>query len=154
MDTNRPAQPPAAILLVEDHPLVAQSLVRLLTERGAYRIQTAGNADQALDRLQSRGLPDLALIDVGLPGRNGIWLAEQASGRSPALHILMISGHASQPFVEQSLKAGARGYVLKDDVIGILEGVAAVLAGETYISAVLRGEGSAYDPGTSFHPYV
>ncbi len=152
MDNQRRGQP-ASILLVEDHPLVAQSLIRLLTDRGGYRLQTADNAEHALDRLQSR-LPDLALFDVGLPGHSGIWLAEQASGRWPALHILMISGHASQPFVEQSLKAGARGYVLKEDVEGILQGVAAVLEGETYISAVLRGEGSAYEPGTSFRPYV
>ncbi len=152
MNTNRLDQP-SSILLVEDHPMVAQSLIRLLTQRGGYRLQTVDNADRALDQLQKH-LPDLALFDVRLPGRSGIWLAEQAHARWPALHILMISGHASQPFVEQSLKAGARGYVLKEDVDGILEGVAAVLAGGNYISAVLRGEGSAYDPGTSFRPYV
>ncbi len=51
---------------------------------------------------------------------------------------MMVSGHVASHYVQQSMAAGARGYVLKEDISGILEGVHAVLNGETFVSEVLR----------------
>ncbi len=126
-------------LLVEDHPAVAEVLARLLCVRGGYEVQIAGSAEEALIDLPERQL-DLAVIDIGLPGRSGIWLTQQLHQLQPALPLLIVSGLADRALVRQSVKAGARGYVLKDDVPGILEGVRAVMTGGTYFSQSLRGD--------------
>ena len=82
---------------------------------------------------------DLVLIDISLPGRNGIWLVNALREIKPRLPCLVLSGYASKHYVEQAMDAGARGYVLKEDVPGILEGIRLALTGGVYISEALRG---------------
>ncbi len=125
------------ILIVEDHPSFAQALARLLQSR--YDAETAQTAEEALERLQDSG-SDLVLIDISLPGRNGIWLLNALQQIKPDLPCLMLSGYANKLYVQQCMDAGARGYVLKDDVPGLLEGIQTALNGGTYVSAALRGK--------------
>jgi DNA-binding NarL/FixJ family response regulator len=84
---------------------------------------------------------DLVLIDVSLPTMNGIQLAGMIHDQYPNLQCLMLSGHLTPFYVKRSLEAGARGYVLKDDIPGVLEGVERVLEGEIYVSSALRDQG-------------
>ena len=77
---------------------------------------------------------DLALIDVSLPGMSGIKLLSAIHALKPDLPCMMVSGHLAKHYVQQSMAAGARGYALKEDISGILEGVHAVLNGETFVS--------------------
>ena len=81
---------------------------------------------------------DLALIDVSLPRMNGIELVRTIKERFPELLCMMLSGHMTPFYVERSLEAGARGYVLKEDIPGVLEGIEQVLKGEIYVSKALR----------------
>ncbi len=134
-------------LLVEDHPAVAEVLARLLCVRGGYEVQVAGSAEEALIDLPDRPF-DLALIDIRLPGRSGLWLTQQLHQLQPALPLLIVSGFDDRTLVDRSVEAGASGYVLKDDVPGILEGVRAVMTGGTYFSKSLRGD----DPGSQPDP--
>ncbi len=127
----------ARILVVEDHPAFAQALSRLLQSR--YDAETAQTAEDALERLQASGA-DLALIDISLPSRNGIWLLSALHKIRPGLPCLMLSGHANKLYVQQCLDAGARGYVLKEDLPGLLEGIQTALNGGTYVSEALRGK--------------
>jgi DNA-binding NarL/FixJ family response regulator len=69
---------------------------------------------------------------------NGIDLVAALQTRRKGLPCLMLSGHSSRQYVERSMAVGARGYVLKDDIAGILEGIRRVLAGGTYISKQLQ----------------
>ena len=128
------------LLLVDDHAVMVRALGRALADLGHLTIAAvADSAEKALERLESVRV-DLALVDVSLPTMSGIDLVAEIHKRYPDLPCLMLSGHLAAQYVERSLRAGARGYVLKDDLVGILEGIQRVLAGEIYISEELRPE--------------
>lgn len=129
------------ILLIEDHAVFAAALARLLARRGPYDVEVVSSADEALVRLESGGI-DLALTNVALPEHSGIWLAQQLRRIHPTLPVLVISGYANQSYVDDALRAGARGYVLKEDVPGLLQGVRLALTGATYVSDGARGNAS------------
>src|SRR5512140_3376550 len=109
----------ASLLVVEDHPLFVKSLVRLLRDRGQHEVMAVGSGEQALQHLSDAPF-DVVLIDVSLPGMNGIELLEAIRQQKPNLPCLMVSGHMGVSFVSQSMASGARGYVLKEDISGIL----------------------------------
>ncbi len=126
-----------SILVVEDHPVFTQSLVRLLRERGKFEVTTAGSGEEAVEQVKEAS-PDLVVIDVSLPGMSGIRLLKALHDVKPGIPCLMLSGHLANQYVLQSMAAGARGYVLKEDISGILEGIKRVLHGGTYISHALQ----------------
>jgi len=125
-----------SILLVEDHHLFADSLVRMLNGRGYSEVLVVYSAEEAL-----RLLPDLtvelALVDVALPKMNGIDLVELLQSEYPGLRCLVISGHLSTRYARRSLEAGARGYAIKDSASGIVNGIQTVMRGEIYLSEEL-----------------
>ncbi|HEX9388065.1 MAG TPA: response regulator transcription factor [Anaerolineales bacterium] len=126
-----------SILLVEDHPIFAQVLLRFLQERGHLDVVSVANsAEEALDQIPNLEL-DLVLVDVSLPTRSGISLVIILHEKYPDLPCVMLSGHLSSQYARRSLDAGARGYLLKDHVDGILKGIERVLAGEIYVSEEL-----------------
>jgi DNA-binding NarL/FixJ family response regulator len=128
----------ASLLLVEDHPIVAKTLSRILEKRGHVVVAAIANtAENALEQLPGLDV-NLVLVDVSLPKMNGIELAGVLHEKYPDLPCLILSGHVSNHYVQRSLEAGARGYVIKDNVAGILEGIQHVLKGEIYISKELR----------------
>jgi DNA-binding NarL/FixJ family response regulator len=128
----------SSILLVEDHVLFAQVLRRLLTRQTDLEIvDVIQSGEEALKKLPGLKV-DLALIDVSLPAMSGIDVVRQIDAKYPHLRCLMLSGHLTPKYVKHSLEAGAYGYVLKDDVNGILEGIRRALDGEIYLSAALR----------------
>ncbi len=90
---------------------------------------------------------DLVLVDISLPEHDGLWLLQQLSGQKPDLPTLVLTGHKEPHYVEQSLKAGARGFVLKDDLPGLLAAIRTVLRGGTYVS-----EAVSFDDPPADHP--
>lgn len=127
-----------SVLVVEDHAAFAKALVRLLSQKSELTIAAVvQNADDALAKLAQTKI-DLVLIDVSLPRMNGIELARMIHERFPDLLCMMLSGHLTPFYVQRSLEAGARGYVLKEDIPGVLEGIERVLQGEIYVSKALR----------------
>ena len=131
----------ASILVIEDHVVFGKALVRLLTEKANVEVvDVVRSAEEALEKLPALHV-DLVLIDVSLPTINGIQLAGMIHRQFPDVLCLMLSGHLTPFYVKRSLEAGARGYVLKDDIPGVLEGVERVLAGEIYVSSALRDQG-------------
>ncbi len=129
----------ATILVVEDHPAFAQSVARLLHERNHYDVEILRTGEDALEHLQDRDV-DVVLIDISLPGRNGVWLARALHGLKPSLPCVILSGYANKVYVDQALEAGARGYVLKEDIQGLLAAIREALTGGVYISEALRPE--------------
>jgi DNA-binding NarL/FixJ family response regulator len=128
----------ASILVIEDHSVFGKALVRLLTEKANVDVVgVVGSGEEALEKLPEMHV-DLVLIDVSLPSMNGIQLVSVIHEQFPHLLCMMLSGHLTPFYVKRSLEAGARGYVLKDDIPGVLEGVQRVLDGEIYISSALR----------------
>jgi DNA-binding NarL/FixJ family response regulator len=128
----------ASILIVEDHAILGKALVRLLTEKvDRVVVDIVSSAEEAIEKLPELQV-DMALVDVSLPKMNGIQLVGYLHETYPQLPCLVITGHLIPFYLQRSLEAGARGYVLKDDVAGIVEGVQTVLEGGTYVSKALR----------------
>ncbi len=82
----------------------------------------------------------LLLVDVVLPRTSGIELVSMIQQKYPDLPCLMISGRSNGQYVKRSLAAGARGYVLKDDLNDVMKGIQHVLEGGTYLSKQLNKE--------------
>ena len=128
----------SSIIVIEDHAAFSKALLRLLSEKGNLEvIEVIPSGEEALEKLPFLYV-DLLLIDVSLPKMNGIRLVSLIQEKFPGMRCLMLSGHLTPFYVKRSLEAGARGYVLKDDIAGVLEGVESVLNGEIYVSKALR----------------
>lgn len=133
-----------SILLVEDHKIMAETLVHILRTKGNFKVaDVAESAEDAMEWLSTRKADhsvDLALVDVVLPRTSGIELVSMIQQRFPDLPCLMISGRSAEQYVSRSMAAGARGYVLKDDMHDVMKGIQSVLKGGTYLSKRLEDE--------------
>ena len=116
-----------SILLVEDHKIMAETLVRVLRTKGNFNIaDVAESAEDAMEWLSEQEADpqvDLALVDVVLPRTSGIELVSMIQQKYPGIPCLMISGRSAGQYVKRSLGVGARGYVLKDDFQDVLKGI-------------------------------
>jgi DNA-binding NarL/FixJ family response regulator len=123
------------IFLVDDHPIVRQGLALLIDHE--LDLEVAGQAEDAAGAL--RGIrsvkPDLVLLDVSLKDGDGIELLKDLKAQDPSLPVLMLSMHDESLYAERALRAGARGYVMKQEAPAILlAAIRKVLDGEIYIS--------------------
>ena len=136
MNMRSPA--PVKLLLVDDHPLVRDGVrVRLEAVPHFEIVGEAGDAQGALEAARTLA-PDLALMDIGMRGMNGIALTEKFAEEFPEIAVLVLSMHDNLEYVRQVIRAGARGYVLKDAPASeLVEAIDAVLAGRPFYSAQL-----------------
>jgi DNA-binding NarL/FixJ family response regulator len=123
------------IMLVEDHTLLRVGLRALLCQDAD--IEVAGEADNGRDAIRSISeiAPDLVIMDLTMPGMNGIEAIAQIKQRCPQVRILVLTLHKADEYIHESLKAGADGYILKDashDELRIA--IRSVLNGKTYLS--------------------
>lgn len=126
------------IMLVDDHPLVRDGLrARLETVPGLQVVAEAGTAAQALQQAGLHAI-DMVLMDINMPGVNGIELTRQFHSDFPEIAVLILSMHDKGEYVMQSIQAGARGYVLKDAPSqDIIQAIETVISGGIYYSAAL-----------------
>jgi two-component system, NarL family, nitrate/nitrite response regulator NarL len=124
------------LVIVDDHPLVRDGLrARLSVVAGLQVIGEAASGAEAL-ALAAADSPDLMLIDVGMRGMNGIELATALRERHPSIRVLMLSMFDNREYVLSAIRAGARGYVLKESPTEeIIAAISAVWAGGNYFSA-------------------
>jgi DNA-binding NarL/FixJ family response regulator len=127
--------PSLRILLGDDHTLLRNGLRKILQERADWEVVAeAGDGREAM-RLSLEVQPDIAILDIGMPLLNGIEATRQIVKRLPDLRILILSMHANEAYIIQALKAGAKGYLLKDSAdTELIRGVAAVSNGKSYFS--------------------
>ena len=130
------ATPTIRLVIVDDHSLVRDGLrARLSVVAGLQVIGEAASGAEAL-RLADADPPDLMLVDVGMRGMNGIELATALRERHPKVRVLMLSMYDNREYVLSAVRAGARGYVLKESPTEeILAAISAVCAGGNYFSA-------------------
>jgi len=127
----------SSILLVEDHPAFADALLRILnTDKNLNVVAVVESAEKALEQISDLKV-DLVLSDVSLPHMNGIDLVGELHKKYPSLPCMVLSGHLSSEYARRAIEAGARGYVIKDNPVGILEGIRRVLKGDIYMSEEL-----------------
>ena len=132
---------PIRVALVDDHTLVRQGIRALLDRiEGVLVVAEAGGGREALDLIEAIR-PDVALMDITMPGLNGIETTIEIRKRSPATRVLILSVHSTGDFVAQALRAGASGYLMKDATPMELEyALRAVVRGETFLSPRVSGE--------------
>jgi DNA-binding NarL/FixJ family response regulator len=125
----------AKVLLVEDHIVVRQGIKALLSDESDLEIVgEAGNGREALPLVASLQ-PDVVLMDISMPGLNGIEATWQIRQRHPEVKIVILSMHANEEYVFQVLRAGASGYVLKQsDSSEVLTAIRAALSGGSFLS--------------------
>jgi DNA-binding NarL/FixJ family response regulator len=126
------------ILLVDDHPLVREGIATLIrTTPDLVITAEAGSAADALSALEEEQ-PDLVLLDISLPGANGIELLKDLHVRYPRMHVLVLSMHEESVYAERALRAGAHGYIMKQEPgARVVEAIRCVLRGELYVSPSL-----------------
>lgn len=122
-----------AVLLVEDHALLSRTIKSLLGTIDVSVVAIARSGEDALALLPELSI-DLALVDVSLPGMNGIDLVARLNEAWSDLPCIVLSGHNEAIYVRRALAVGARGYVTKGNVPAILESVHRVMNGERYLS--------------------
>ena len=133
------------VLLADDHTLVRagiRSLVQALS--GVQVVAEAGDGREALSLIEAHQ-PDVAMLDIAMPGLNGLEVAAQVAGRYPYVRVIILSMHATEEYVLRALRAGAAGYLLKDADISELElAIKAVTRGETYLSPAVSRHVTEY----------
>lgn len=130
-----------SILLVEDHAGFARALLNMLAQNpNLHIVAVAEGAEAAIEYLRESSV-DLVLVDYSLPDMNGISLLATLRHEHPDLPCAILSGHLSMQHARRALEAGARGYMIKDNPAGILEGIQSILNGEIFLSEELRNLG-------------
>ncbi|MBI5772382.1 MAG: response regulator transcription factor [Verrucomicrobia bacterium] len=133
------APPPKNILLVDDHPMFREGLATLLNR--APGLQVSGQVEDALQALAAvpRLKPDLVITDISMTGKSGVELIKDLRSLHDKLPVLVVSMHDETLYAERVLKAGGRGYIMKQEGGDkILDAVRQVLAGGIYLSAKMQ----------------
>jgi DNA-binding NarL/FixJ family response regulator len=128
-----------SFLVLDDHPVFRQGLGALIRSDERYEVfAEVGTPEEALKALE-RGVPDIALVDISLVGHNGLDLVKTLKAAHPEMLILIISMHDEVVYAERALKAGARGYVMKQEAASVVQdAIKTVLSGKIYVSAAMR----------------
>ena len=123
------------ILLADDHTLVRQGLRRILEEKPEWEVvgEARDGREAVLRTLELK--PDMVIMDLAMPQLNGTEATRQISRKAADVQVLVLSMHMDETYVLQALRAGARGYLLKDSVdADLLRAVTAVSEGKSFFS--------------------
>ena len=123
------------ILIVDDHPILRKGLTLLINQEPDLVVcAEAEHAQMALESLE-RVVPDMAIVDISLPGIDGIELIKELHLRHRDMPVLVVSMHDETLYAERSLRAGARGYIMKQEALEkVLVAIRKVLEGEIFVS--------------------
>jgi DNA-binding NarL/FixJ family response regulator len=128
------------ILVADDHTIVRQGLKLILSSQPDLTVVGEAANGREVVELAQKLKPDIVLLDVAMPELNGIEATKQMMQTNPRLRVLVLSMHKEAVYVREILKAGARGYLLKDVIdTELLNAVRAVARGDGYISPAVSG---------------
>lgn len=137
MPKSQAPAPPARkrVLIIDDHPIFRHGISAMINaEPDLLVCGEAGTAPLALEAMRTLQ-PDIALVDISMPGANGIELLKSMRAEAPKLPMLVVSMHDESLYALRALRAGALGYVMKAEALdSILTAIRKVLAGEPYLS--------------------
>jgi DNA-binding NarL/FixJ family response regulator len=129
------------IVIVDDHPLFRKGLQDMIHSDGTFAVcGEAGNAAEAMDVIRKLN-PDLAIVDLSLPGANGIELIKNIRAEFQRLPILVLSMHDESLYALRALRAGAEGYVMKHEAMAsVIHAIREVFNGRPYLSPAMAAQ--------------
>lgn len=138
------------IVLIDDHPILRHGLTQLIrAEDGLDVIGEAGSAREGLE-VVDKLRPDIAVVDLTLPDKNGLELVKDIRAANPATQCIVLSMHDETLYGERSLRAGARGYVMKEEAADhLVTAIHKVISGGLYISESLNARMLEHVTGTA-----
>ena len=123
------------ILLADDHQIVRQGLKSLIQQNEGFEVIAEASDGRAAVQLAADLEPDVIVMDVGMPGLNGIEATRQIAAKEPDAKVVALSMHSDRRFMGEMLKAGAKGYLLKDAAFEELAtAIRSVIADKIYLS--------------------
>ena len=130
----------AKVFLVDDHPIVSKALAELINQEP--ELSVCGKAENAAAALQAIAVakPDIAVVDISLPQINGIELIKEIKTHYSNVPVLVLSMHDENVYAERVLRAGASGYVMKEEASEkVMLAIRRVLNGRIYLSEKMAG---------------
>ena len=140
-DNTTNANQRVKVLLVEDHPMFREHLGQLINRD--LGMVVCGEADNIKDamRLVSETNPDIAIVDITLRGSSGLEFIKDIKAQGLPLNLLVLSMHDEELYAERSLRAGAKGYITKNEASSeLINAIRCVMAGEVYASKKLTAK--------------
>lgn len=124
-----------SVLIIDDHPLFSRGLAQLIETQKTYKIVgTAKDRAEALTMLD-KTKPDLAIVDLNLGQEDGLELIKDFLALRPQIKVLVLSMHDERFYAERALKAGAKGYIMKEEAeTNVMTAIHTVMSGEIYLS--------------------
>ncbi|MCB0061546.1 MAG: response regulator transcription factor [Caldilineaceae bacterium] len=135
---------PTNIYIIEDHPVTGEVLQTFLQKSSEWNIAGLARTGEEALAAQINTVADLVLVDLSLPDMSGIQLLQELHDRYPTLPCLVFSSYQDAAHICRALQAGAKGYAVKDEAMGLISAMQHVLAGETYLSERARQELAAF----------
>lgn len=129
----------ARVVIVDDHPIMRMGLSQLLQSSGKVEVcGEAGSVGEAIQLMQAMPPVDLFVIDISLPDRSGLELIRDLKIMDPGIRSLVVSSHDERVYAERVLRAGGRGYIMKDRAPEqLIAAVEQVLAGAIFLSPAM-----------------
>ncbi len=151
---RKPGSARKQVLIVDDHPMMRQGLAQLINSEADLAV--CGEADTAREAFEavSRVKPHIALVDLSLPDKSGLELIKDLRAVHPELPVLVVSMHDESLYAERVLRAGARGYIMKQEGgKRLMAAIRQILAGQIYVSEkmsarILEIYSGRREPGT------
>lgn len=124
-----------SVIIIDDHPLFSRGLSQLIETQKDYKVTgIAKNKTEAMEAI-TRTKPDLAILDLNLGQEDGLELIKDILFVSPETKVLVLSMHDERFYAERALKAGARGYIMKEEAeTQVINAIQTVINGEIYLS--------------------
>ena len=149
MSRKNPMGDRIRVVLADDHPIVLAGIRALLNADPEIELVGEATSGSAALPMICSSEPDVAVVDVSMPGLNGLELAQRLAGECPDTRVLVLTVHEDAAYVQPLLKAGARGYLLKRSAADdLLRAVRAVAAGGVYLDPSIAGH-AFMDPSAS-----
>lgn len=141
---------PLTFLLCDDHVIFREALALLLGKQPGWRVVAQAESGSEAVRLADELKPDVAVLDVAMPGVSGIDVAARICASSPNTRIVALSMYGDPFYRQEMFGAGAKAYVLKNEASAeLVRAIHAVLRGETYLSQALQNQPTLPPPGSA-----
>ncbi len=127
--------PQLSVIIVDDHPLFSKGLAQLVESQSLYCVAGEATDSAAALSLVEEKRPSLAIVDLDLGDEDGLELIKNMKALSPELTVLVLSMHEERYYAERALRAGAKGYIMKEEAASkVLDAIKTVMSGKTWLS--------------------